>query len=54
LPGRGTASILALTANAYGSNRDCRSADGMNDFIAKPGQPVALFETRLKWLTRQR
>ncbi|MFB9243034.1 PAS domain S-box protein [Massilia antarctica] len=43
--------IVALTADAFDENRrDCEEA-GMNDFIVKPVEPVALYETLLKWLS---
>ncbi len=43
--------ILALTANAFVEDRALCLEAGMNDFIAKPVNPEALFETVLKWLT---
>jgi signal transduction histidine kinase len=42
--------ILALTANAFGEDRQVCFDAGMNDHIAKPVYPEVLFETLLKWL----
>ena len=50
LPGQADVPILAITANAFLDDK-ARCLDvGMNDFIAKPIDPQALFETLLKWL----
>jgi CheY-like chemotaxis protein len=44
--------ILAVTANAFADDK-ARCVDaGMNDFIAKPVNPDALFGTILKWLSQ--
>jgi CheY-like chemotaxis protein len=42
--------ILALTANAFDHDRQASLDAGMNDHIAKPFDPDALFETLLRWL----
>ena len=50
LPGLGRTPIIAMTANAFGEDREACLAAGMNDHVAKPVNPDALYETLLRWL----
>lgn len=52
LPGRQQVPILAMTANAFRDDLDKCLVAGMNDFLAKPIELDALFESLLKWLAR--
>jgi len=52
LPGRGTTPIIAMTANAFDTDRVACLAAGMDDFITKPLMPEQLYATLVKWLDR--
>ena len=51
LPGWSDVPILAMTANAFGDDRNACISAGMNDHVPKPVNPEALFTALLHWLS---
>ena len=43
--------ILAMTANAFAEDKEQCLKAGMNDFVAKPVDPDAMFSVILRWLS---
>jgi PAS domain S-box-containing protein len=51
LPGYALRPILAMTANAFGEDRQACLEAGMNDHICKPVNPEELYEGVFRWLS---
>lgn len=54
LPGYAAVPIVAVTANAFESDRQRCFEVGMNDFIPKPINPGLLYSVLLRWLSENR
>ena len=51
---RATLPIIAMTANAFVEDRAACLAAGMNDHVAKPVNPAALYQILMRWLPEKR
>ncbi|HZV91675.1 MAG TPA: response regulator, partial [Caldimonas sp.] len=49
-PATSSTPVVAMTANAFGEDRDACIAAGMNDHVAKPVDPDVFYNTLLRWL----
>jgi CheY-like chemotaxis protein len=52
IPGYRQTPIIAMTANVFAEDRARCLDAGMNDFLAKPFDPSALYTTLLRWMNR--
>jgi PAS domain S-box-containing protein len=50
VPALDSTPIVAMTASAFGADRDACLAAGMNDHLGKPVNPATLYEKMLRWL----